>query len=80
LSIPGFLIGFVSVIGFLASHFYFGRFLWINWITVLFALFGFILSLLGVIKNRDRIIGIAGLLICVIAVISGFLEIVNKVI
>jgi hypothetical protein len=80
LSIPGFLIGIVSVIGFLASHFYFGRFLWINWITVLFALFGLILSLIGVIKNREHVIGIAGILVCVIAMVSVCLEIVSKVV
>jgi hypothetical protein len=79
LSISGFLIGIVSGVGFLASHFYFGRFLWINWVTVLFASFGLILSLTGVIKNRERVIGIAGILVCIIAMVSACLEIVNKV-
>lgn len=80
MSISGFLIGLVSVIGFLASHFYFGRLLWINWVTVLFASFGLILSLIGIIKNRERIIGIAGVLMCAIAMVSGCLEIVSKVV
>ncbi len=79
MGISGFLTGLVSIIGFLSSHFYYGRFLWINWVTVLFALFGLILSLTGVIKNRERVIGIAGVLLCAIAAVSGCLEIVNKV-
>ena len=54
---------------------HFPLFSWFNWINILFALCGFTLSLVGIIKGRRRFLGIAGLIICTSILIFSCLEV-----
>ncbi len=50
---------------------YFPIFSWLNWINIIFASLGLLLSLIGTIKGNRRLFGIAGIIICMIIVILG---------
>ncbi len=64
MSISGFIIGLVAGLGFLLSIYNNYIIDWFNWLNVSFAMFGFILSLMGTIKGMNRVFGIAGIVLC----------------
>jgi hypothetical protein len=43
---------------------YFPLFGWLNWVNIVFAALGLILSIIGVVKGHKRLFGIAGIVIC----------------
>ena len=70
MSISGFVVGLVVGLGFIISILpfsflgWFKEIGWLNWLNVSFAMFGFILSLMGTIKGMNRVFGIAGIVLC----------------
>ena len=81
MSISGFIIGILtSVLYFISNYMYivfydyvFSLMRWFNYLNMVFALIGFILCLLGILKGERRVFGIIGLLSCGIITILSFL-------
>ncbi|MDD4923972.1 MAG: hypothetical protein PHF74_03960 [Dehalococcoidales bacterium] len=54
--------------------FYFPIFGWLNWINILFASLGLILSFMGAIKGKKRLFGIAGIILCVCIILISVMD------
>ena len=59
LAILGMLIGFLPLLG------------WWNWVNIAFAALGLIISIISILRARNKGIGIAGIVLCAIAIIVG---------
>ncbi len=69
MQVVGLIIGIMSIIG---MFIFFLPFLGaLNWLNIPFALLGFIISLLSVIRAKNRGIGIAGMALCIVAIVVG---------
>jgi hypothetical protein len=65
LGLLSFLVLFLTIIPFLG---------WINWLNIPFAIVGLIFSLIGTAAERNKGLGIAGIVICCMVIIFGALR------
>lgn len=82
MGISGFTIGVVAIIGVLSSFLFpflseFIPYNWYHWFNLPIALFGFILSFMGFIRNKQRIAAFAGLILNGIAIIIGLINLLQ---
>lgn len=69
MQVVGFIIGIVSIVGmFIFLLPFLGA---LNWLNVPFAMFGLIISLLSILKAKHKGLGIAGAIMCGIAIFIG---------
>lgn len=69
MQIAGFIIGLITVAG---MFIFFLPFLGaLNWLNVPLAIVGLIISLLSIINARNKGLGIAGIVLCSIAIVFG---------
>ncbi len=74
MQVIGFVIGILSFVGMLI---FFLPFLGsLNWINIPFAIIGFVISLLSIINAERKGTGIAGIILCTIAITVGFIRLV----
>lgn len=74
MQVIGFVIGILSFVGMLI---FFLPFLGsLNWINIPFAIIGFVISLLSIINTERKGTGIAGIILCTIAIAVGFIRLV----
>jgi len=79
MAISGFIIGIVAILGtgfsFIVSDIgTFNPFGWFNWFNIPVAIFGLILSIAGILQNKQRGFASAGIILCGSSVIIGYLE------
>jgi hypothetical protein len=82
MSISGFIVAILTSVLFFVSNlmpiiyydYIFSIMRWFNYLNITFALLGFILCFIGVIKGTNRILGVTGIVICGTIVILSYLE------
>ena len=75
MSIAGLIIGIVAGIGFLVPFIY-PFLVWLNLLNASLAILGLIISLTGIIKGTNRVLGLVGILICGIICILSLIKLV----
>ena len=69
MQVLGFILGIISFIGMLI--FFLPLIGALNWINIPVAIIGFVVSLISIINAKRKGLGIAGLVICCIAIVVG---------
>lgn len=69
MQVIGLIIGILAILGMLLGFLPFLG--WLNWINIAFAAFGLIISVISILKANNKGIGIAGIILCAIAIIVG---------
>ena len=73
MKLVGFILGLVSLIGWAVALIPFLG--WLNWIFIPLAILGLVFSLVGVvIPIPPRSLGIAGIVMCLLVIILGFIR------
>jgi hypothetical protein len=69
MQIIGLIIGILVILGMLLGFLPFLG--WLNWFNIAFASFGLIISVISILKAKNKGIGIAGIILCAIAILIG---------
>ena len=69
MQVLGFILGIISFIGMLI--FFLPLIGALNWINIPVAIIGFVVSLISIINAKRKGLGIAGLVLCCIAIVVG---------
>lgn len=74
MQIIGLVIGILS---FVAMLVFFLPFLGVlNWLNIPFAVIGFVISLISILNAERKGIGIAGLILCTVAIVVGIIRLI----
>jgi hypothetical protein len=72
MQIVGLIIGIIAILGMLIALL--PLLGWLNWLNIAVALLGLAISIISILKARNKGIGIAGIVLCAIAIVVGIIR------